>query len=148
MTRDHKDPVLLTPGPLTTSPGVKAALARDWGSRDRPFIEMTGRVRIRLAEIAGAEASHECVLLQGSGTFAIEAALGSLVPRAGKVLVLVNGTYGRRIVRICELIGRAGVSHETPEDTPPDPEDVDRLLVRDPSIPTSLSFIARRRRAS
>ena len=90
----EKEPLLLTPGPLTTSETVKEAMVRDWGSRDTDFIEMTARVQSRIERIAGVEdGSHVCVLLQGSGTFAVEAAITSLVPPGGKVLVLVNGAY-------------------------------------------------------
>ena len=72
----QNDPLLLTPGPLTTSESVKKAMVRDWGSRDLEFIEMTERVRLGVEEIAGvADSSHVCVLLQGSGTFAVEAAI-------------------------------------------------------------------------
>ena len=85
------DPWLLTPGPLTTSATVKQAMLRDWGSRDDAFIAMNERVRHRLVALANAEASHVCVPVQGSGTFAIEATIGTLVPKTSKLLVLVNG---------------------------------------------------------
>ena len=115
----QNDPLLLTPGPLTTSKSVKKAMVRDWGSRDLEFIEMTERVRLGVEEIAGvANGSHVCVLLQGSGTFAVEAAITSLIPRDGRVLVLVNGAYGHRINRVCEYHGREYVSLETDEDVP------------------------------
>ncbi|MGH6953804.1 MAG: 2-aminoethylphosphonate--pyruvate transaminase [Alphaproteobacteria bacterium] len=128
------EPLLLTPGPLTTSATVKRAMLRDWGSRDRAFIEMTARVRRRLVAIAGGAADHACVLLQGSGTYAVEATLGTLVPHAGKVLVLANGAYGRRMVRIAEVIGRAHAVLETAEDSPPDARAVDRVVAQDPAI--------------
>ena len=111
------DPWLLTPGPLTTSATVKRAMLRDWGSRDEAFIAMTARVRDRLVALANAEASHVCVPVQGSGTFAIEAAIGTLVPKDGKLLVLVNGAYGKRMVRIAQVMRRAVVAVETSEDT-------------------------------
>src|SRR5512134_3317308 len=95
-----EEPWLLTPGPLTTSTTVKQAMLRDWGSRDGAFIAMNARLRDRLVALANAEASHVCVPVQGSGTFAIEAAIGTLVPNNGKLLVLVNGAYGQRMVRI------------------------------------------------
>ena len=96
------EPYLLTPGPLTTSDGVKRAMLRDWGSRDQAFIELNARVCRRLVALAGAEQTHVAVPLQGSGTFIVEAMLGTLVPRDGKVMVLVNGAYGTRIARICD----------------------------------------------
>ncbi len=101
-----RDPWLLTPGPLTTAESTKRAMLHDWGSRDSAFIAMTARVRRRLAEIAGG-GDLVAVPLQGSGTFVVEAALGTFVPRAGKVLILVNGAYGARMARICQVMGRA-----------------------------------------
>ncbi|MBT7293332.1 MAG: 2-aminoethylphosphonate--pyruvate transaminase, partial [Rhodospirillaceae bacterium] len=91
-----KEPLLLTPGPLTTSRETKQAMLRDWGSRDGAFIELTARLRQRLTALARAEADHVCVPLPGSGTSAVEAMLGTLLPRDGRTLVLVNGAYGRR----------------------------------------------------
>ncbi len=126
------DPWLLTPGPLTTSPSVKQAMLHDYGSRDRHFIEINRRTRERLVAIAGGGAeTHVCVPLQGSGTFVVEAMLGSFVPRDGKLLILVNGAYGHRMARICGYHGRAAVIQETPEDVPVDPEALDRALAAD-----------------
>jgi phosphonoacetate hydrolase len=127
-------PILLTPGPLMTAAATKEAMLRDLGSRDPAFIAMTQGIRRRLVELVHGESTHECVLLQGSGTFAVEAALGSLVPRAGKVLVLVNGAYGRRMVEVLERIGRAFAVDPRAEDRPLDPEALDRLLGADPAI--------------
>ena len=128
------DPWLLTPGPLTTSMAVKQAMLHDWGSRDQAFIAMNRRVRERLVALAGGEGTHVCVPMQGSGTFAVEAAIGTLVSRAGKLLVLVNGAYGRRMVAIAGVIGRACTSIETAEDTAVSPEALDRALAADPAI--------------
>ena len=131
-TRD--EPLLLTPGPLTTSYETKAAMVRDWGSRDTEFIALNARVRQRLVALAGGEGTHVCVPVQGSGTFAIEATVGTLLPRDGKMLVLVNGAYGQRIARICEIMGRACATIETPEDVPNDPAALDSALAADGSI--------------
>jgi len=129
-----RDPWLLTPGPLTTSTSVKAAMLHDWGSRDDSFIAMTARVRARIAGLASAAATHQCVPLQGSGTFVVEATLGTLVPREAKTLVLVNGAYGRRMVEILQRIGRAVVARGWEEHEPVDPPVVDDLLAADSSL--------------
>jgi 2-aminoethylphosphonate-pyruvate transaminase len=121
MDETRREPFLLTPGPLTTTAATKAAMLRDWGSRDGEFIAMNARVRRRLLELVSGDGSHVCVPLQGSGTFIVEAMIGTLVPPAGKLLVLVNGAYGRRMVRICEYYRRACVAQETAEDQPVDP---------------------------
>ena len=106
MTESRRDPWLLTPGPLTTSRAVKEAMLHDWGSRDAEFIKLNARVRERLVELAGGQGTHVCVPLQGSGTFVVEAMIGTLVPPTGKLAVLVNGAYGERMVRMCEYLRR------------------------------------------
>ena len=128
------DPWLLTPGPLTTSPEVKEAARHDYGSRDGRFIDINRRVRERLVAIAGGEGTHVCVPLQGSGTFVVEAMLGTFVPRDGKALILANGAYGQRMAKICEVAGRPFALLETPEDTPVDPHSVDHTLADDARI--------------
>ena len=128
------DPLLLTPGPLTTSATVKQAMVHDWGSRDAEFLRINRMVLDRIAELAGATGTHVTVPVQGSGTFAVEAMITSFVPRTGKLLVLVNGAYGQRALKIAQIAGRAAVALETPEDTPPDLAKLDRLLAGDPAI--------------
>src|SRR3990170_55116 len=132
---DHADePLLLTPGPLTTSRTTKEAMLRDWGSRDGEFIAMNARVRDHLVELAGGAETHTAILLQGAGTFAVEAMIGTLVPRQGKLLILINGAYGRRMAQLSKVIGRTYVTLETPEDTPPDPAAVAAVLAADPAV--------------
>ncbi|MGE4527389.1 MAG: 2-aminoethylphosphonate--pyruvate transaminase [Rhodospirillaceae bacterium] len=128
------DSWLLTPGPLTTSASVKRAMGHDWGSRDADFLAMVDETRRALAAMANGGEAFAAVLLQGSGTYAVEAMLTTLVPRDGKLLVLVNGAYGRRAARICDCAGRAYAVHETPEDAPPAAADVAAVLAADPAI--------------
>lgn len=134
MSAERQDPFLLTPGPLTTSATTKQAMLHDWGSRDHEFIAINRRVRERLLELAQAQDTHVCVPLQGSGTFAVEASLGTLVPRDGKLLILVNGAYGRRMAKICDYYQRAYTVVETPEDVPNDPNALEGALADDPLI--------------
>lgn len=128
------DPLLLTPGPLTTSAAVKQAMVHDWGSRDQGFIAINKMVLEKIVELAGGMGTHVTVPVQGSGTFAVEAMITSFVPKMGKLLVLINGAYGHRAKKIAEIAGRAVVSYETPEDTPPDLAKLDRLLADDKAI--------------
>jgi 2-aminoethylphosphonate-pyruvate transaminase len=129
-----RDPWLLTPGPLTTSATVKAAMQHDWGSRDARFMAINRQVRERLVELAGGTGSHVCVPLQGSGTFAVEAMLATLVPPSGKLLIMVNGAYGKRMARIMTYLGRAHQVIEAPEDRPIDPAAAAAALAADPAI--------------
>jgi 2-aminoethylphosphonate-pyruvate transaminase len=122
------DPLLLTPGPLTTSRRVKEVMVHDWGSRDAAFLRINDEVLARVRDVVHGGDEFVTVPMQGSGTFAIEAMLTTFVPRDGTVLLLINGAYGQRARRICEIAGRKLVVHETPEDTPPDLSEVERLL--------------------
>ena len=134
MSNHDRDPILLTPGPLTTSLATKAAMLRDWGSWDAAFNAVTARVRGKLTDVVHAADTHVCVPLQGSGTFSVEAAVNTIVPRDGHVLVLINGAYGKRLARLTELMGRRTTTFETADDVPTTAEDVDRLLASDASI--------------
>ena len=129
-----REPILLTPGPLTTTLATKTAMLTDWGSWDSRFNALTASVCRDLTAIAGGQDSHVCVPLQGSGTFAVEAAIGSLVPRDGKLLVLANGAYGKRMAQIAQVLGRAVSVYQTADDTPPVPAELARRLADDPAI--------------
>lgn len=131
--RTGNDDVLLTPGPLTTSLSVKQAMLRDWGSRDPAFIELNADIRRRLVAIAGG-GDYVCVPVQGSGSFAIEATLGTLIPQEGRLLVLVNGAYGERMVKIMHYLGREVVSLTAAENTTHDPAEIRSMLASDAAI--------------
>jgi 2-aminoethylphosphonate-pyruvate transaminase len=126
--------LLFTPGPLTTDRRTRDAMTVDRGSRDDDFIALTARVRRRLIELAGADATHTCVPLQGSGTFAVEATLRTLVPRDGSIAVLVDGAYGARMAEIARTIGRRVVPWEVGETETIRPHALRDLLARDASI--------------
>jgi len=127
-------PLLLTPGPLSTPDRVRARMAVDYGSRAPAFVAMSDTVRRELTRLVGDEATWVTVPLQGSGTFAVEAAIGTLLPRDGRLLVVINGAYGHRIAQITRTLGREVVTVETPEDTAPDLARVEELLAADPAI--------------
>jgi len=129
------EPYLLTPGPLTTSYAVKQAMLRDWGSWDGDFRAMTADLRRRLLTLIGdAKGEFDCVPMQGSGTFAVEAMLGSFLPRDGKTLVLVNGAYGQRIVQTLGYLGRACSVIDKGDYMPPHGDEVAAALDADPAV--------------
>jgi kynureninase len=128
------DPLLLTPGPLTTGKRVKEVMVHDWGSRDATFLKINTEVLTRLPEIVNGQGDYVTVPMQGSGTFAVEAMLTTFVPPDGHVLVLINGAYGQRAKKILDIARRKVTVHETPEDTPPDLAAVERMLKDDASI--------------
>ncbi len=129
------EPYLLTPGPLTTAWSVKQAMLRDWGSWDGDFRAMTAELRRRLLALTGdRKGEFDCVPMQGSGTFAVEAMLGSFVPRDGKVLVLANGAYGLRAAQTLQYLGRACTLIDKGDYLPPRGAEVAAALDADPAI--------------
>ena len=129
------EPYLLTPGPLTTSRAVKEAMLRDWGSWDGDFRAMTADLRRRLLALTGdTDDAFDCVPMQGSGTFSVEALLGSFLPRDGKALVLVNGAYGQRIAQTLDYLGRAYSVIDKGDYMPPRGPEVAAALDADPAI--------------
>src|SRR4051812_43518845 len=129
-----RDSVLLTPGPLTTTLRTKLAMLRDWGSWDSEFNAVTAKVRRSLLKIIHGEDTHVVVPLQGSGTFSVEAAVATLVPRKGHVLVLDNGAYCKRAARLTTLMGRECTTLGFDEAQPISPEALERALNSDKSI--------------
>ena len=136
------DPLLFTPGPLTTSASVKAAMQRDLGSRDAEFIKIVAEIRSELLRLASVsqETGYEAVLMQGSGTFAIESVLSSVIPRDGRMLILANGAYGERMLQIAERLQIDTQIERWPEDESPDPAQV-RQLVSENQRPTHVAIV-------
>lgn len=130
----HKEPLLLTPGPLTTSLSVKQAMLRDWGSWDSDFNQISQSICHDLLTVANAHQSHVCVLMQGSGTFAVEATLATLLTQSSKTLVLMNGAYGQRAARILDRMGHETVLLDMGDYLPPDPNTIAEYLNQDSSI--------------
>lgn len=130
----QRDAILLTPGPLTTTERTKRAMLHDWGSWDASFIAVTIELRKRLLAIVHGEGTHVVVPLQGSGTFSVEAAVASVVPRDGHVLVLDNGAYCKRMGKLATLMGRKTTILPHAEDAPVSPDELVAALRADASI--------------
>ena len=135
---DHlpQDKPLFTPGPLTTSLTVKQAMLRDLGSRDVEFIAAVRELRDELLSVAGVsqEAGYEAIIMQGSGTFSVEAVIASAMPPHGKLLVVVNGAYGDRIVKIAKVHGIETVVQQYRENELPSLDAIDQALAEDDQI--------------
>ncbi len=129
-----RDKILLTPGLLTTTRRTKLAMLRDWGSWDADFNAVTASVRNSLLAIIHGAASHVVVPLQGSGTFSVEAAVATVVPRDGHVLVLDNGAYCKRAARLTSLMGRHCTSMPFDEARPVSAAAMEQMLQSDPGI--------------
>jgi 2-aminoethylphosphonate-pyruvate transaminase len=129
------EPFLLTPGPLTTALSVKQAMLKDWGSWDSDFRAMTAELRRSLLALTGDRVGvYDCVPMQGSGTFAVEAMLGSLLPRDSKTLVLSNGAYGKRAAETLSYLGRAHTVIDKGDYLPPRGSEVAAAIAADPAI--------------
>jgi 2-aminoethylphosphonate-pyruvate transaminase len=128
-------PYLLTPGPIITSRSVKFAMLADWGSRDPDFVRLVQHLIADLKTLANCDSSYECILMQGSGSFGIEAALGTLTPtKRKKTLIACNGAYGQRAVQMMERLGRSHVALNKSELKPLKPEDIAKALDEDRNI--------------
>ncbi len=128
-------PYLLTAGPVTTSRAVKIAMLADYGPHDDEFRNAVRFVRNELKRIAGCDESYDAVLQQGSGIFAIEAAIGTFCPaRRKKTLVICNGARGEQTAQMFERIGRPFLRLTYRETTMPRASDVAKALDEDKSI--------------
>ncbi len=130
--------LLLTPGPLSTSKGVRAALLRDWCTWDAEYNAVVQGVRSNLVELACVreqdQADYTCALMQGSGTFSVEAVIGSALADDGRLLVIANGAYGQRIAKIAQALRIDHIVHDSGESAPPDLKRLEETLRADPKI--------------
>lgn len=127
--------LLLIPGPVTTRPEVRAAATQDYAPWDLDFRPICQGVRESIATIAGdVLATHTVLPLQGAGHFAIEAALRSLVPPAGRILIPVTGNYAERMVRLAREAGRVVVELPIPPDIPLAAEVLAKALAADAAV--------------
>ncbi|EPD88792.1 2-aminoethylphosphonate-pyruvate transaminase [Paenibacillus sp. HGH0039] len=127
--------LLLTPGPLTTTKRVKAAMLRDWCTWDRDYNGLVQDIRARLVALgAGRAEGYTCVPMQGSGTFCVESVIGSVIPPGGKLAVLTNGAYGDRIAQMARVLGIETAVLDSGELSPVSPGELEELLRRDETI--------------
>jgi len=134
--------ILLTPGPLSTSKGVRAAMLRDWCTWDADYNEaIVQNIRRRLVSLATADTdNYTAVLMQGSGSFAVEACLGTVVPKDGKLLILTNGAYGDRMAEMAQVLNIDHTKVDLGEITAPTAEDMKKILENDTKL-THVAFV-------
>jgi 2-aminoethylphosphonate-pyruvate transaminase len=127
--------LLLIPGPVTTAREVKQAFCQDYAPWDPDFRALTFALRSRLLDIAGGTPStHSALPLQGCGHFAVEAALRTFVPPAGKILIPDTGDYADHMIRLAQEAGRHVVTFSVRENTSLDPGKIEEALDTDPGI--------------
>lgn len=126
--------LLLTPGPLTTSRTVREAMLRDYSTWDVDYNTLVNDVRTRLVKLATSREGFTSVLMQGSGTFAVESTIGSVIPPDGKLLVVNNGAYGARIVAIARRLKIDCVDLAFTETESPDLAKIEQAIQQDQRI--------------
>ena len=127
--------LLLIPGPVQTRPETRAAMARDIAPWDNDFRPVYASIRDRVRAIAGGGAeTHATLPLQGCGHFIMEAAIRTFVPAGGKLLILRNGSYAERAVRLATEAGRQVVSLPGADTRPIGGGEVAAALAADPDI--------------
>jgi 2-aminoethylphosphonate-pyruvate transaminase len=139
----ENDYLLLTPGPLSTSKSVRAALLKDLCTWDDDYKNLVQDVRLRLRQQLFAndnENKYTSVLMQGSGTFVVESVIGSVIGENDKLLVLSNGIYGRRIYEIAKVLKLNVIEHNVGEQGDLNNDDIANYLEQDKSI-THVAFV-------
>lgn len=134
---DFDDPspyFLTTPGPVTTSPAVRLAQLRNQDPWDTDFRTLTGHLRRRIVALATRSEAAEMIPMQGCGTFAVEALVGSVLPESARIVVLNNGAYGARLLRILRRLKIDCVEIALPQELPVDPAVLERALREDAQI--------------
>ncbi len=128
--------LLLTPGPLSTSKTVKATMLRDWCTWDDDYNQnIVEEIRRKLEKLATSQfEQYTSVLMQGSGTFAVESVIGSVIPSYGKVLIVANGAYGSRIIRIAQMLHINHVPYIVAETSIPSIDEIEKILADDTQI--------------
>lgn len=133
--------LLLTPGPLSTTKSVRASMLKDWCTWDVSYNELVEWIRDKIVSLAVKDKSlYTSVLMQGSGTFTVEAVIGSTVPRDGKILFLTNGAYGKRMVKIAQYLNIDHTELCFPDTSPIDAGQTAQILKNDPAI-THVAFV-------
>lgn len=121
--------LLLTPGPLSTSNTVRKAMQRDWCTWDKEYNALVQEIRQKLVNLSTKNTElYTAVLMQGSGSFAVESVLGSVIPRDGKILIINNGAYGARMVQMAKCLNIEVVELNYLETQSPSLKEIEQVL--------------------
>jgi 2-aminoethylphosphonate-pyruvate transaminase len=134
MPRDPAEPLLLTPGPVSTSRSVKSAMMRDRASGGDEFHTDLAYARAYMVGLVRGEGAYAAIPIPGSATYANEGVIAQLVPPGGKLLIHTNGVYGDRLIEIAAHLGTPHGVVRTAPFTPPTVEQFDQAIVADPAI--------------
>lgn len=138
------DYLLLTPGPLSTTATVRAAMLQDSCTWDADYnlgvVEPIRRELVRLATGPEYESDYSAVLLQGSGSYVVESVLGSAIGIDECLLIINNGAYGARMGEMARCLGLRHHELDCGETTRPEPAAIEAMLARHPEI-THLAMV-------
>ncbi|WP_421161023.1 2-aminoethylphosphonate--pyruvate transaminase [Aeromonas dhakensis] len=138
------DYLLLTPGPLSTTATVRAAMLQDSCTWDADYnqgvVEPIRRELVRLATTPEYESDYSAVLLQGSGSYVVESVLGSAIGADECLLIINNGAYGARMGEMARCLGLRHHELDCGETSRPEPAAIEAMLVRHPEI-THLAMV-------
>ena len=134
MPRDPAEPLLLTPGPVSTSRSVKSAMMRDRASGGDEFHADLAHARAYMVGVIHGEGAYTAIPIPGSATYANEGVIAQLVPSGGKLLIHANGVYGDRLIEIAAHLGTPHAVIRTAPFTPATLEQFDQAIVADPAI--------------
>jgi 2-aminoethylphosphonate-pyruvate transaminase len=134
MPRDASDPLLLTPGPVSVSRSTKEVMLKDRASGGEEFQRDLDLARDYMVALVNGHGAYTAIPLPGSGTYANEAVIATLVPPGGKLLIHTNGVYGDRLIEICAHAGVPHAAIRTPPFTPPTAAEFEAAITADPAI--------------
>ncbi|WP_421166631.1 2-aminoethylphosphonate--pyruvate transaminase [Aeromonas dhakensis] len=138
------DYLLLTPGPLSTTATVRAAMLQDSCTWDADYnlgvVEPIRRELVRLATGPEYQSDYSAVLLQGSGSYVVESVLGSAIGADECLLIINNGAYGARMGEMARCLGLRHHELDCGETSRPEPAAIEAMLVRHPEL-THLAMV-------
>lgn len=138
------DYLLLTPGPLSTTATVRAAMLQDSCTWDADYnqgvVEPIRRELVRLATGPEYQSDYSAVLLQGSGSYVVESVLGSAIGTDESLLIINNGAYGARMGEMARCLGLRHHELDCGETIRPEPAAIEAMLARHPEI-THLAMV-------
>src|SRR5664280_610169 len=125
--------LLMIPGPTMVSPRVLKAMSKSIvNHRSAIFGEILNDTNDMMSEVFQTE--NKSYLITGSGTAAMEAALGNVIEKGDKVLNIVGGKFGERFMQITETHQGIPVELEVEWGHAANPDDIRYILEEEEDI--------------
>jgi aspartate aminotransferase-like enzyme len=128
-----EETLLMIPGPTRVAPRVLKAMSEAIiNHRSAEFAEILIETNEMMSEIF--QTQNESYTITGSGTAAMEAAVGNILNKGDKILNIVGGKFGQRFTQIAEANKGSTIVHNVEWGTGVNPEDVKNILEEDDQI--------------